>query len=155
MKEYVIGLTSLAFLASVVAALTPSQAKTTRQLKFLCSLVMICALIAPMLGFIESVSELGFDFVGETDSKTDEQLFVDSLSKLSAHELESSLAELISKSFDIDPANVSVRVEYVTDGEAMKVTRAVVHLTGAAILKNPYEIEDFVFNRFGLECDVI
>ena len=97
MKEYVIGLTSLAFLASVVAALTPSQAKTTRQLKFLCSLVMICALIAPMLGFIESVSELGFDFIGETDSKTDEQLFVDSLSKLSAHELESSLAELISK----------------------------------------------------------
>lgn len=155
MKEYVIGLTALAFLASIFTSLSPDRGKTTHQLKFLCSLVLICALITPLLGFVESVSTVGLDFVGELEVYDNEQLFIDSLAKLSADELESSLADVIAQRFDIERKNVSVDVEYRTDGDSMTVTRAIVRLTGAAILKDPYEIEAFVLDRFGLECDVI
>lgn len=155
MKEYVIGLTALAFLASIIASLSPDQGKTTHRLKFLCSLVLISSLISPLLGFVESVSTVGLDFVGELEVYDNEQLFIDSLAKLSADELESSLADVIAQRFDIERKNLSVDVEYRTDGDSMTVTRAVVRLTGAAILKDPYEIEAFVLDRFGLECDVI
>lgn len=155
MKEYVIGLTALAFLASIIASLSPDQGKTTHRLKFLCSLVLISSLISPLIGFVESVSTVGLDFVGELEVYDNEQLFIDSLAKLSADELESSLADVIAQRFDIERKNVSVDVEYRTDGDSMTVTRAVVRLTGAAILKDPYEIEAFVLDRFGLECDVI
>ena len=155
MKEYVIGLTALAFLASIIASLSPDQGKTTHQLKFLCSLVLICSLISPLLGFVESVSTVGLDFVGELEVYDNEQLFIDSLARLSADELESSLADVLAQRFDIERKNLSVDVEYRTDGDSMTVTRAVVRLTGAAIFKDPYEIEAFVLDRFGLECDVI
>ena len=155
MKEYVIGLTALAFLASIIASLSPDQGKTTHRLKFLCSLVLISSLISPLLGFVESVSTVGLDFVGELEVYDNEQLFIDSLARLSADELESSLADVLAQRFDIERKNLSVDVEYRTDGDSMTVTRAIVRLTGAAILKDPYEIEAFVLDRFGLECDVI
>ncbi len=157
MRSYIITLTALSFLASIIAALVPDGQRggLKRHTKLLCSLVLICVMIGPIISFVESLSEVKFDFLPDIEEGDSQELFVESISKMSAAQLENELTVLLEARFDINKGELKVRVEYTTDGETMTVTRTVVTLSGTAIFKSPYEIEDYVKRLTNVECDCV
>ncbi len=154
MKEYVISLISLSLFATAILALTPkSQERHTR---LLCALCLICVMVSPVMGFIESLD--GIDLGGLTEGvESDgdfEKLFVESLSKLSAEQLRAELTGLVASEFGIKESDMTLTVGYTASDGGMRVERVDLRLSGAALLKDPYKIEDYLVRLTGVTCSV-
>ncbi len=154
MKEYVISLISLSLFAAAILALAPKSQE--RHIRLLCALCLICVMVSPVIGFIESVK--GIDLGALTDGvklENDyENMFVEGLSRLSADQLETELTRLVASEFDIKESELHFSVGYKTVDGAMQVERIDLRLSGAALLKDPYKIESYLARRTGVTCSV-
>ncbi len=122
----------------------------------LCSLCLICVMVSPIMGFVESVKgiDLGFLTDGIDSENENEKLFLDSLSKLSAEQLENELTRRVASEFSVKASDISVTVGYTVGDGAMRVERIDLRLSGAALLQNPYKIEEYLVRLTGVTCSV-
>ncbi len=154
MKEYVISLISLSLFAAAILALAPkSQERHTR---LLCALCLICVMVSPVIGFVESVKgiDLGFLTDGVEAENDYEKLFVESLSRLSAEQLEAELKKHVASEFAIKESDLDFTVGYKTLDGAMQVERIDLRLSGMALLKDPYKIEEYLARLTDVTCSV-
>ncbi len=152
MKEYIISLISLSLFAAAVLAIAPSSQE--RYTRLLCALCLICVMVSPVVSFIESFKgiELGSLTDGVETEQDHERLFLDSISKMSADQLSQELSRRVSSEFGIAPSELGFSVGYRTENGAMTVERIDLRLSGAALLHDPYEIEEYLSRLTGVSC---
>jgi hypothetical protein len=155
MREYLLNIVFVALVAGVTQMLAPASSKSGigKYVKFLSDLCVLCALTLPISDMYSHIGEIK-DYVIEIfDSEVDyydeyKGIFQENLDDLTKDELCSKISGLVREKFGISEGDVKVNV--IFSGEKLKTVE--IFLGGAAILKNPYEIESYVSSL--LKCEV-
>jgi len=160
MKAYVLSVVGASLAAALVILLSPDGkgGGIGKHIKLLTSIALLCVIVDPFLSFVSSLSDENFDRV-KNDILEDlpegdpyENIFYESLSKMSAGELERELKARISDKFAIDKEDLDVKAEYTLSENSVSFKRITVILSGGAIFKSPYDIEAYVKELTGIEC---
>ena len=161
MKTYILTIIGVALVSAAVIILTPKNQGILKHVKFLASVALVCVLAEPIFALVSELGTNGIDsFLNEIDTLTEtdenyESIFYENLSKLSANELQTELKKQVCAKFGIDEKNLNIRAEYSSSGEGIKFSRILITLSGAAILKDPREIESYVKDLTNLHCDCV
>ncbi len=156
MKEYIFTLIGAALISSVVGLLLPEGAAGSKYVKLVAALCVLGALAAPIADIsCEDMSGIFDPIIDGADEKNDaEDRYFGTLTELGAEELKKRLTELLCEKFSIDPADIEVGVEAEERDGSFAVTRVTVGLFRAAILRDPYKIEEYVQSLVDADCDV-
>ena len=159
MKAYILSVIGASLVAAVITLFTPDGkgGGIGKHVKLITSLALLAVIINPFLDFVKNLSATDFDslkdkIIDSADPQdTYEKIFYESLSEMSASELEGELEKLISEKFGIKSENLSVNAEYSMDENTVCFKRITVILSGVAIFKDPYVIEAYVKDITGIE----
>ena len=160
MKAYILSVTVASLIAAVITLLTPEgkDGGIGKHVKLLTSLAILAVIINPFLTFLKDLSVKDVDslkdkILSSADPQDPyEKIFYESLSEMSAIDLEDELKKLISEKFGIKSENLSINAEYSVVENAVCFNRITVILSGGAIFRNPYDVEAYVKNITGIEC---
>lgn len=155
MKEYLFSVLGASLAAVAVIHLLPEGAKSTKQLRLLVSLTLLCTVAAPLGDFtVDGVAEF-FSSVtesGRIDTDAEEKYYA-ALTEMSAAELESVLRSRISSELALSERDLTVTVEAEERDGVFCPTRVAVGLSGTAVFADPYAIEELVESLVGCHCD--
>ncbi|MBQ8357815.1 MAG: hypothetical protein IJX39_08440 [Clostridia bacterium] len=153
----ILALFGVAFAAALADLLVPGEEKGgTRQfLHFLTALVVLLLLLRPFLsllggadGFLQGNLEWEQD---ETVKADYEQVFADAVASRSAVELKEGLSDLLQEEFGIAQGDCEITVALSDSGE---LERVAVFLSGAALLRDPEQIENRLSELFDCTVEV-
>lgn len=159
MKTYLLSLLAAALALAVIGILFPSGdgGGISKHLKFAAALVWLCILISPILSSVRNLQAwwnglftLSFskeDAKGEYDDRFDELL-----ENASTDYFCDMLIKTLETEFGITPGNIDCRVVWDTVDGNLSPKKITLLLSGKAIWKSPYELEEFVTNLVGCEC---
>ena len=155
MREYIFTVLGAALVAGAVMLILPQNAKCARQVKLIVSLCVTCAVSAPLAALAgadvtDFLGSLTFGAYGESGA---EEIYYGVLTELGASELEELLTARICENFGLRQVDLNVTVEACGDGGSFRPTRVAVGLSGAAVLTDPYEIEEYVTSLVGCTCE--
>ena len=160
MKVYLLSVLTTSLIASLVGILTPEGERggIAKHVKLLLSLLLICALIAPLKGAVQWLRELGegeirIPAIEDSEHEYQSQM-QEALDGASETYFIQMLTQAIASEFSIstDQMRCSARWEQAESGLAP--TSVTVILSGAAIWKNPHAIEAYVVDLLGCACEV-
>ena len=160
MKAYILSVICVSIVAAIVILLTPdgNGGGIAKHVKLLTSLSLLAVIINPFLNFVKSLSDTSFNGLKENilenvdNSINYENILYESLSDISKETLETEIKKLISKKFEIAGEDLVVNSEYVINEGTVTFTRITVILSGGAIFKSPYDIEEYVKEISGINC---
>lgn len=162
MKAYILSLTGAALIAAAVTVLAPDGkgGGISKHIRLLTALALLCVITAPAVKFVGSLFSYDLPGLTEIADSADgytaqERLFYESLSAMSCQSLENELKTLIMSRFNIREGDVTVRAEYATGEGTVEVNRIVVTLSGTAVFRSPYEIEEYIETLAGVDCDCV
>lgn len=153
MKDYIISAVYAAIFAGIVLLLSPKGkgGGIESHVKLLVSLAFISVMIQPAVSFFKTVTLPDFKINVDTTYAYEEKMY-DDLLNLEKSELETRLKGLISKKFSIKEENIVVTVTVRVENDAPKTEKVFVKLSGAGILRNTNEIEDYVSDLLSCPC---
>ena len=159
-KTYILSVIAVSLTAAAVSIFCPNGkgGGILKHLKLLTSLALICVIISPIVSLVKSLSDSSIDkfkdnIIGSISEGGDyESIFFKSLSDTSASELEKEIKKRICEAFQIDESNIEINAEYAVENDTVSFKRITVTLSGEAIFKSPYDIEDYVRTLTGIDC---
>lgn len=160
MREYLMSLIMAALTVGLIGVLVPERDSggIRRYVTFAGSLCVLILLISPVVRALDFVGELtdgGFDISFENNTEQYEEQFKQYISSLSEESMGAELVSVICEKFDISGEECHVKVDtYEADGEPA-IGRVTVILSGKAIFRDPYEIEQYITGLLGCECSVV
>lgn len=130
-----------------------------RGIGLLCILVVALSPLAQALSdindnFFEDIKNSIIDGVVGSDEDYSEMLN-EYLKSFSENSYKSEIKRILKEKFDISEEECFVELESEFSDDTMSVTEIRILLTGNAIFKNPYNIEDYFKNLAGCECQVL
>ena len=160
MREYLMSLIMAALIVGLIGALVPEGEggglrKYVTFAGCLCVLLLLISPITRVLGFVSELSDGDFDI--SLDKQTDqyEEQFKQYIMSLGEDSISAELVGVICEKFDISEQECHVKVDtYDAQGE-MAIGRVTVILSGKAIFRDPYEIEQYITGLLGCECTVV
>ena len=159
MSKYILSIVGISIIVGIVDILTPENVGSRKFLRLLCGLAVAAVMISPLSNFI---SYVGVDFWGELEehiytdeSEKYEDILTDEIENASRKSIETSARALLCENFDISEDDCSVSVRLVKDERGFKIDRVAVYLSGVAIFKNPYDIEEYFESLLACECVTI
>jgi hypothetical protein len=160
MREYLMSLIIAALLVGLLGALVPEGegGGLRRYVTFigcLCVLILLISPVTHMLGFMSELSDGDIDISFDTQDGQYEQQFKQYITSLGEDSITAELTRVICEKFDISEQECHVKIDtYDANGE-MAIGRVTVILSGKAIFRDPYEIEQYVNELLGCECTVV
>lgn len=157
MREYFMLLIGVSLFSGMIHMLAP-EGNLKRYLRLLCSLILLCVLIRPVLSLLRSDS-LGWLSGGEYDKESDrlyyEEIYHQNLMKADAEEIGKNLKYRISEEFSLDENSISVSVIVTTENDknAVKCVNIIFHKE--AISVNPRPIIEYVENLLSCQCVIL
>ena len=157
MGTAILALFGMVFAAAIADLLIPGEEKGgTRQfLHILCALTVLLLLLSPFLtllhradGFLQGEVEWE---EGEVQKSDFEKQFSEAVANRSAAQLKKGLYALLEEQYGIDPSDCEIAVTLDSEGELRRIA---VILKGAALLRDPEEIEQDLLERFSCEVEV-
>ncbi len=154
MKAYLLSIMAASLAIAVVNMLTPSG--QVKYVKLLTSLVLVCVLIAPLKGAVETViawgsGDLTLPGVEADDEETLQKELENATTEASKSYVAQRLTEALQTEFSMDAGTVRTHIEW-SAGDTVRPQRVTVLLSGASIWKNPHEIQAYVEELLGCEC---
>ena len=144
MSVYIYGLICASLALGMFEILIPENAKTRSYIRLIFGLVMVLAVIRPISGLNSAVGDILHDLNGdEFDGSRYEEMSEQQLSEAYKKGVTAALEE----EFGLESFEVGVLL-----GEDGKPERISVTLMKGDIFRNPYRIEEYVFELFGCEC---
>ena len=145
--------------AVVIAAVTLflPDGELSKFVRLLSSLALLCTIALPAVDFFrpDNIDELfGSLTEGIEDDLGAEDKYYDILTELGCDELEARLTELVCEKFGIAEGDIEIGIEAEESDGSFCPRRVTVGLFGAAVLKDPYEIEEFIEPLLACDCDV-
>lgn len=153
MKAYLLSLIGTALVITVVELFSPTS--TTKQVRFLASLLFLCVLAAPLPKAIVSLSQLiedGLPQISLQPTEDAKQQLQETLDAASGAYLAQALTELLEREFSIPSGEARCRITWREEGEQRLPERVTVILSGSAIWIAPAPIEKRVSELLGCEC---
>ena len=156
MREYIFSIIGASVITAVITLFLPEGGDVSKHVKLLASLAVLCMIAAPVTelsglwdigGFFDSLTNV------ETGDSEAENKYYDVLTEMGSAELEKKLSELVCEKFSIDTKDIKIDVEASEREGVFCVDRVAVGLFGAAVLKSPYEIEEYISSLVGCDCD--
>ena len=160
MREYLMSLIVASLIVGLIGVLVPEGdgGGLRRYVTFTGSLCVLILLISPVtrvLGFVSELSDGGVDVSFENRADEYDEQFKQYITSLGEESITSELTDIICKQFDISDKECHVKVDtYDAQGE-MAIGHVTVILSGKAIFRDPYEIEQYITELLGCECTVV
>ncbi len=160
MREYLMSVICAALAVGVIGVLMPDDegGGLRRHVGLIGALCVVAILISPahhLLDFLGGLSERDWAADTEQDVEQYESEYSKYLTSLGERELAEGLATLICDNFDISPEQCHVNAKIGQyDGQAV-AEQVTVILSGTALLRDPYAIEEFVSELLGCRCTVV
>lgn len=160
MGEYLISVIGAALIGGVITAALPDSGgggALKKYVGFIASLCVLCIIISPAMKALDVVSEFfdgGLDGWLEEHGQSYEDQYYGYLASYGKENAEEGIRELICREFSIDPENCHISAEVSESDGKLGLDRIKVILSGSAVFKNPYEIEEYLSDLFECECIV-
>ena len=160
MGDYLMSVIGAALISGVITAALPDNGgggAVKKYVGFIASLCVLCITIAPATNALDTLSEFfdggldGWIEKSEADYKNDYYAYLKSYGKENAEE---GIRELICSEFSIDREECHISAEVSEENGELRLDRIRVMLSGSAVFKNPYRIEEYLSDLFGCECSV-
>lgn len=156
MKEYIFSIIGAAIVTAVIVLFLP-DGELSKYVRLLASLALVCAIALPSADIIgqngidDFLSSLMPDTEGGLDAKKE---YYESLTKLTSAELEAELSRRVCKKFGIAEENLELTVIAAEKDGVFCINSVKIGLFGAAVIKNPYDIEAYVQDLTAADCDI-
>ena len=124
---------------------------TRRLLRFLLSLTVILVISAPFFSFLQKDVPLLVIQPEEGELQEYQRIFEDALQTQSEADLKSGLLLLLEREYGIAAKDCSLLVSFGADGSLQHIS---IYLKGAALTKDPLEIEAELAQRLGCAVEV-
>lgn len=160
MSGYLLSVIAAAVVVGVIGALAPAGEGDglKKAVCFVGALCVLCVLIAPVGEFLGWLGNLGDGIEllwnNESAEQQYEQQYKDYLMSFGADSISEALAEHICQHFDIPEEQCHVRVMTGERQGELCVDSVTVILSGGALLRDPYEIENYISGLFDCRCTV-
>ena len=160
MREYLMSVIGAAVVVGVICSLMPEGegGGLKRHVGFIGALCVLAILISPadeFLGWLDGLSEGGLDILVENERERYDRQYSQYLLTLGERELADEIVTLVCQEFDISSEQCHVKATIGhRDGKAV-ADQVTVILSGAALLRDPYEIEGFISQLLECECTVV
>ena len=160
MREYLMSVICAAITVGIISVLVPEGegGGLRRHVGLIGALCVVAILISPaqhLLEFLGGLSEGDWRVDTEQGVEQYEAEYSKYLASLGERELADGLAKLICEKFDISSEQCHVNAKIGQyDGQAVAEQITVI-LSGTALLRDPYAIEEFVSELLGCECTVV
>ncbi len=159
MKDYLITLIAAAMAITIFEILSPTGVRgaIARHTRLLTGLFLICVLIAPLHGVIDTLQGFASGDISlpELDLPNEDgyrDQMEEALGAASTEYFTQSLTRMLEERFAIKTGEVHCHVEWQKNGELLSPERVTVILSGRAIWKDTGAIEAFVQSLLGCEC---
>lgn len=156
MKEYLFSLFEVCLLSGIVSSLSP-DGSVKKYIRFICSLLVICAMVIPI--FSANISEFGFE--GVFDLSGDEQedygeIYNYYWEAYDTQRAEEALAEGLCTRFSLPTEALRVQLCTEGSGEQRRIISARVYITSAsALATDPSLIREYIASVAACECEIV
>lgn len=160
MFEYLMGVIGAALIGGVITSVLPDAGgggALKKYVGFIASLCVLCIIIAPASDALDAISGFfdgGLDGWVDENSVKYENEYYEYLASYGRENAEEGISALICREFSIDAEDCHVSAELSEADGVLCLDRIRVILSGRAIFKDPYKIEDYLTKTFGCECIV-
>ena len=156
MGEYVLNVVCVALAVGILEELLPSEYGSKAYVRLVCGLCLLLVMIAPVGNLLRSLPSVFEDSleIEEGAENQYERILSENLGEAVRAELTEAIRRDLKARFGVNGERTEVGILLGGEGE-LSVSRLVITLRGADILKDPYEIEDYFSRLLGCECAVI
>lgn len=160
MREYLMSLIMAALIVGLIGVLVPEGdgGGLRRYVTFvgcLCVLILLISPITRVLGFVGELSDGGFDISFDKQRDEYDERFKQYIMSLGEESITAELTDIICEKFDISEQECHVKVDTYDAQGQMAIGCVTVILSGKAIFRDPYEIEQYITDLLGCECAVV
>ena len=162
MKDYIITLISVSIICGIVHILAPGGTGegVKKHVKLISSLCVLCIMIAPVGGFLESLEETEFKILGEYTQSDDQKneydkIYNDMISEYSAEQISKKSEEILRERFFLKEGDIRVTVCFSESESGTVISEVAVVLYSGAVGKNPREISACVEEILKCKCEII
>ena len=154
MVVYFTSVLGAALAVAVVNLLAPES--SSKIIRLVSSLMLICVLIAPLPSAIKKLADLPNRLEDLSDSATESSPYKEqmeqALNQSSRSYFAQALTQMLESRFEIPSGEIRVVIRWAEQEDAARPEKITVILSGSAKWKNPSEIEEFVSGLLGCEC---
>ena len=164
MKTYIFSLLAASLAAAVVELLAPKGQgdRVVSHIRMLAGLFLLAALVTPLREGIELLrsaadGDLSSRVEAIIPSEGDDgygEIFGDSLTAISAAEVEAWVVQTLEREFGIPAEGCTVWVGCAYDGETLTVTEVRISLHSPYTLSDPHPLETYYGDQLGCPCYV-
>lgn len=162
MKQYLLSV----IIISIAIGLTEVMVSDMHGMKgYIRTIGLLCVLVVALSPLAQALSDINDSFfeniknsITDGADMSDEdysEMLNEYLKSFSQNSYKSEIKRLLNEKFDISEEESFVELELELSDDTMSVTEIRILLTGSAIFKNPYDIEDYFKNLAGCECQVL
>lgn len=156
MKEYICSVVGAALIISVAALILPEDAPSSREVKLIGALALLCVMAAPLGSAAARIKDIFADGAitlpeaGEVES----DLLGEALERQSAAEIGSVLKSEICRRFGLAEEDVRVTADVATEDGRIVLRRVYVDFTGRAMWQDPRPVREYVESEAGAPCEI-
>lgn len=152
MQTYLLSVLGASLAVALVGILTPNG--SSRHMKLISSLFLICVLIAPLPKAFTALRDFGESLSpGESGGNDDYQTQLqEAVNSASRTYFAQTLTQLLQTQFSLTAGEVRCSIRWADDSNGMRPLHVTVILSGSAIWKDPAPMEQFVTDLLGCEC---
>jgi hypothetical protein len=154
-REYIFSVIGAALIVTAVSLFLP-EGGISKYVRLLASFCALCTIVSPAFGLASGLDIFSLvDLITEDDSAMldAEKKYYDILTELQKEELEIALSELVCEKFGIKKDDIKINVDAREKDGVFCAERVRVGLFFGAVIKNPYDIENYVESLVGCDCD--
>ena len=155
MREYIFSIIGASLIAAVITLFLPEGKDISKYVKLLVSLAVICVIVNPFENASGglTISEWFSALIPNVEESAAQDKYYGVLTDIGERELEKRLEDLICEKFSIGADDIEITVEAHEENGTLTLDRVAVGLYRAAVLKDPYEIEEYVSELVGCACE--
>ena len=156
MKQYLIALLGVCTVAAVVRAVSLEGA-VKKYLETVCAVCVIGAVTVPMVMLMSELGGIGGLFLPEdTVVELDyDEIYNQYLAEGNLRVSEEILEQELCQRFGRETGEIDVSLSFELSKEGISLTGVLVTLNSGAASVDPQELSDYLFQRLGLECQIV
>ena len=157
MKDYFFTLIGASLCVMLISLLAPPGG-SSKYVRLLTSLFLICVIVSPVGGWIENIRDIANGKLpppewGASDGEDAEEELQNTLNSASKDYFLQSLTQMLEAEFSISAGEIHCNAVWreAEDGQLLPKEIHVL-LSGAAIWKDPKKIESYIYELLGCSC---
>ena len=161
MNNYLLTIIITAIAIGLCDVIAPAHNGIEKYVKYIGMLIILSVVISPITAFVSQIDDGILDSLKDkiTDYESSNEdysnIFNDYLLNSSLSQLDDKLKEILQNEFEISPDEVKFNILTKQIDKGIALSKVQVLLSGSAIFKNPYLIEDRFAELLGCEVEVL